>query len=78
MTVLLKKLKHSLQVDLGNISDDVDEAYEDSEGIYSGERDFGHPQDSFEAGWDRGETVGKYNAISEVLTTIEDLLKEED
>lgn len=39
---------------------------------------FGHAQDSFDAGWERGEVSGKYDAFNEILTKVQMLIIEED
>lgn len=74
----LEKLRHDLQLELRNISDSVDEAYEDRDKLHEGEYDFGHATDSFEAGWDRGELAGKYDTLNEILTKVQMLIFEEE
>jgi len=69
---LIEGLKLYLRNKLTEMEEDVEEAFDDREGLYD-ERmyDFGHPQDSFDAGWDRGETVGESNGIARALSWIE-------
>lgn len=74
----LEKLKHELQVELRNLSDEVDEAYEDRDRMYEEGDVFGHAQDSFDAGWERGEVSGKYDALNEILTKVQILIIEEN
>lgn len=74
MNEKLEQLEELLKAKLIEINDDVDEAYDDREGLYDDRMyDFGHPQDSFDAGWDRGETVAEFDTIKNVLTMIEEL-----
>lgn len=68
---LIEDLKQYLREQIDNMKEDVEEAYGDQDGMYSGEYDFGHPQDSFDAGWDRGETVGEFEGFLKVMAWIE-------
>lgn len=71
-------LRNTLITQRDNLEEDVEEAYEDQEGMCSGEYDFGHPQDSFDAGWDRGETVGEYKALNDVIELITTIVEDSD
>lgn len=69
----INNIIETLQAELDELSPEVDEAYDDQEKMYLGEYDFGHSQDSFDAGWDRGMTVGHCNSLSETIDKLKKL-----
>lgn len=46
------------------------EEVEEAETDRDGSCDFGHPQDSFEAGWERGQTVGRDDMANTILNML--------
>jgi len=69
----IEQIKQYLLEQIELLKEEVEEAFDDRDGLYDGRYDFGHSQDSFEAGWDRGEKVGMDYALSLVLKEIDKL-----
>lgn len=69
----LELLKAFVKAYIEKNEDEVAEAYDNREGMQSGEYDFGHAQDSYDRGFDDGRTVGGSDFAEDVINFIDSL-----